>query len=212
MSIAVILANGIPPHRDTLEAAIEKASLFVCADGGANTAVQYKLRTPDAIVGDFDSVVPAAVRHFSDTKQLLDTGTESNDAEKAVAWLLAQGRVLDEIQIFGATAGRLDHVLGSLSLLYRYRNRVRIVLEDDAIRAWLASGAVTIDEPTGTTVSFFAVGEPADGVTTENLRYPLQNCRIELGAQDSLSNVVSARPARVTIGRGHLVSVVVKEP
>jgi len=212
MSIAVILANGVPPRRETLEAAIAHASLFVCADGGANTAVQYKLRAPDAIIGDLDSADPSALRHFSGAKQVQDTDPETNDAEKAVAWVLAHGRAPDEIQLFGATAGRLDHVLGSLSLLHRYRDRARIVLEDDAIRAWLSRGTVTIDEHPGTVVSFFAVGEPAENVTTENLRYPLQNRRIELGAQDSLSNVVSARPARVTIGRGHLVFVVVKQP
>ena len=212
MSIAVILANGIPPRRETLERALEGASLFVCADGGANTAVQYELRNPDAIVGDFDSAAPAALSHFRGTQQIRDTDTESNDAEKAVAWVLAQDPAPGEVRIYGATAGRLDHVLGSLSLLHRYRDRARIVLEDDAIRAWLAAGVVTIDEPPGTVVSFFAVGEPAENVTTENLRYPLRNCRIALGSQDSLSNVVSARPARVTIGRGHLVFVVVKQP
>jgi len=212
MSIAVILANGIPPGRETLVSALDGASLFVCADGGVNTAVQYKLRAPDAIIGDLDSADPAALRHFGGAKPVQDTDPETNDAEKAVAWVLARPQIPDEIRIFGATAGRLDHVLGSLSLLRRYRDRARIVLEDDAIRAWLASGVATIDEPPGTVVSFFAVGEPAENVTTENLKYRLRDCRIELGAQDSLSNVVEARPARVTIGRGHLVFIVVKRP
>jgi thiamine pyrophosphokinase len=212
MSIAVILANGTPPRRETLEAALAGAALFVCADGGVNTAAQYALRAPDAIVGDLDSADPAALRHFPTVQQIRNTDTETYDAEKAVAWVLAQGGAFDEIRIFGATAGRLDHVLGSLSLLHRYRDHARIVLEDDAIRAWLDEGTVTIDEPVGTVVSFFAIGEPAENVTTENLEYPLRDCRIELGAQDSLSNIVVARPARVTIGHGNLVFIVVKQP
>jgi thiamine pyrophosphokinase len=57
-------------------------------------------------------------------------------------------------------------------------------------------------------VSFFAVGEPATGVTTSGLRYPLRDSRLELGAQDSVSNVVDAVPASITIGRGELLVIV----
>ena len=211
MRRAVILANGVPPRRETLEQALAGASLFVCADGGANAAARYGLRAPDAIVGDFDSADPATLEHFRDTPKARDDSTEHNDAKKAVDWTLARG-AFDEIILLGATAGRLDHVLGHISLLYRYRDRVRIILEDDAVKAWLASGSVTLDESAGTVVSFFAVGVPAEGVTTENLEYPLRNCRLELGSQDSISNVVASRPARVTIARGHLVFIVVKQP
>jgi len=210
MPNAVILANGFPPSRATLGRAIAQASLFVCADGGADIARQHGF-TPHAIVGDLDSAAAATLAHFGQVPVVRDADTERTDTEKALDYALAKGP-FDEVVILGASAGRLDHVLGHVSLLRRYRERARIVLEDDVARAWLASGTVTFDEPAGTVVSFFAVAGAAEGVTTTNLRYPLRDRRLELGLQDSVSNVIEASPARVEIARGELLIVQIKKP
>jgi thiamine pyrophosphokinase len=206
MPKAVILANGFPPSRETLNGAVARSALFVCADGGANTALRYGA-TPHAIVGDIDSTDPETLAAFRDVPVVRDPDSERTDAEKAVEWALARGSY-EEITLLGASAGRLDHVLGNLSLLHRYRNRVRLVLEDDLMRAWLSRGEEILEEPPGTIVSFFAVGGPADGVTTENLRYPLRDRRLELGLQDSISNVVERTPAKIRVAHGELVLVV----
>ena len=212
MPNAVILANGTPPSRATLKDALRRATLFVCADGGSDTARRYG-EIPNAIVGDLDSISEESRSVFRDISIVSNPDTESTDSEKAIEWVLAQG-AFDEITLLGASAGRLDHVLGHLSLLHRYRGRVRVVLEDDHMRAWLtSSNRERIDAPVGATVSFFAVGAPAEGVTTENLRYALVDRRLELGAQDSISNVVDATPATIRIERGTLVVIVlVQEP
>jgi len=210
MPNAVILANGIPPSRETLERAIAGASLFVCADGGANVAREYGL-APHAIVGDLDSATAETLRHFAGVAVLRDEDTERTDTEKALEYALARGP-FEEVAVLGASAGRLDHVLGHVSLLRRHADRARVVLEDDAARAWLARRATTLEEPAGTVVSFFAVGGPAEGVTTTHLRYPLHDRRLELGAQDSISNVVERSPARIEIARGELLIVVVRKP
>jgi thiamine pyrophosphokinase len=209
MPNAVILANGTPPRRETLQAVLDRASLLVCADGGAETARRYGL-TPQAIVGDIDSASAETLAHFTSVPVVRDMDHERTDAEKALDWVLRQG-AFDRVTLLGATTGRLDHVLGHLSLLRRYHDRTSLVLEDDVVRAWLARGAAAIEEPRGTVVSFFAVGKPVEGLTTENLRYPLRDCRLELGVQDSISNVVERSPARVTMGSGEILLIVVKD-
>jgi thiamine pyrophosphokinase len=210
MPNAVILANGTPPSRATLRAALRRATLFVCADGGSDVARRYG-EIPDAIVGDLDSISEESLAVYREIPIVSDPDTERTDTEKAIEWVLARGS-FDEITLLGASAGRIDHVLGHLSLLHRYRGRARLILEDDHARAWLAStGEERIDEPAGTTISFFAVGAPVEGVTTANLRYPLVNRRIELGAQDSISNVVETSPATIRIGGGELVVIVVRQ-
>ena len=162
---------------------------------------------PHAIVGDLDSVSPETLTSFGAIEVIHDTDTERTDTEKAIEWILARGP-FDEIVILGAMAGRLDHVVGHLSLLNRFLGRTPIVLEDEHARAWLASGQVSITDPPGTVVSFYAVGEPATGVTTSGLRYALRDRRLELGSQDSVSNVVDVVPASITIGRGELLVIV----
>jgi thiamine pyrophosphokinase len=210
MSRAVILANGVPPQAATLTRVLEGADLFVCADGGANTARAAGL-VPSAIIGDLDSAEPATLSHFAAVERVRDADPERTDTEKAIEWILTRGS-WDEIVLLGASAGRLDHVLGHLSLLKRYAGRVSLVLEDDRARSWLGRGVVELDVPEGTTVSFFAVGGPAEGVTTEHFRYPLRDRPMNLGIQDSVSNVTTARPARIRIAHGDLLVIVVTRP
>jgi thiamine pyrophosphokinase len=210
MNRAVILANGAPPTEGALRLAIANASIFVCADGGANVAARMGVK-PAAIVGDLDSVTAETLAHFEDVPRILDGDTERTDTEKALDYALSKGS-FEEVILLGASTGRLDHVLGHVSLLRRYRDRVRIVLEDGHGRAYLARGEQRLDCPAGTVVSFFAVGGPAEGVTTENLRYPLRDRVLALGAQDSISNVVDRAPAWIRVRRGDLIVLEVLRP
>ena len=210
MRTAVILANGTPPPRDLLRARANEADLFVCADGGANVAREAGL-TPDAIVGDLDSATPATLKHFLGVPIVRDVSQERTDLEKAVAHVLERGP-FEQIVILGASSGRLDHVLGHLSLLRRHQPGTSIVLEDAHGVAFLARAEAALDYAAGTVISCFAIGEPAEGVTTEGLRYPLVDRTLAMGAQDSISNVIETRPARIRIGRGELLVMVVREP
>ncbi|MBI5837175.1 MAG: thiamine diphosphokinase [Candidatus Eisenbacteria bacterium] len=204
---AVILANGTPPGADLLRPAVASAALFVCADGGADAARALGV-TPHAIVGDLDSITPETLAHYHDVPVHRDTDTSRTDFEKAVELVLARGP-FEQIRVFGAGAGRLDHILGNLSVLLRYLGRAPLVLEDEHGRSWAAAGDVRLVEPAGTVVSFFALGEPAEGVSTEGLRYPLSGARLEMGAQDSVSNVVEAMPAWIRVARGRILVTIV---
>jgi len=210
MKTAVILANGGPPPAEVLREALAGADLFVCADGGANAARSMGF-TPHAIVGDMDSISAETSAAFQDVPRRVDCDTERSDLEKSLDFALERGP-WDEIRILGASSGRLDHVLGHLSVLRRFEHRARLVLQDQHGRAFLGRGQVALAAPVGTVVSFFAVGAPAEGVTTRGLRYPLENRRLELGVQDSVSNVVSETPAWISIRSGELIVILVHHP
>lgn len=210
MPRAVVLANGMPPSADALRRAVAGAALFVCADGGANAAREFGL-VPDAIVGDLDSISAESLAHFQGVPIVHVPEQERTDTEKAVEYALSRAP-FEEVTLLGATAGRLDHVIGHLALLRRFEGRTRLVLEDEHARAFLARGDVRLDLPAGTIVSFFALSGPAEGVTTENLRYPLRNRTLVFGAQDSVSNVVDGTPAWIRIARGEVVVFAVTNP
>jgi len=210
MADAVILSNGTPPPREALARAVRAATLFICADGGANVAREYGL-TPAAIVGDLDSARPETLVHFKHIPVHRDPDTERTDTEKAIEFVLERGPFA-KVTIFGASEGRLDHVLGHLGLLRKYHARTRLELEDAHGRAYVARKEARLELPPGTVVSFFAVGGPAEGVTTENLRFALHNRTLALGAQDSISNVVERSPAVIRIGTGEILIVEVTRP
>jgi len=210
VSVAVILTHGIPPSRETLRQAVSAASLFVCADGAADHALAYGV-TPHVVIGDMDSVTKDTLARFASAEVVLDADTETTDTEKAIRYVIARGG-FRQILLLGASADRLDHVVGHLSLLLRYSDRIAITLLDERCRAFVATGTTTLDFPAGTVVSFFAVGGPATGVTTQGLRYPLAQDRLELGVRDSISNVVEARPATVAVEQGRLLFFIVTDP
>ncbi|HYR51781.1 MAG TPA: thiamine diphosphokinase, partial [Candidatus Dormibacteraeota bacterium] len=202
---AVILANGAPPPHEVLQRAIGSSTLFICADGGANAARALGVR-PAAIIGDFDSVTPETLEHFADVPQIRDAGEDRTDTEKAIEYVLSKGR-FQEITLLGASSGRLDHEMEHVGLMRRYLHRVRIVVESGFGRAYAASKDVKLECHTGTVISFFAIGAPVPGVTTVHLRYALENRTMDLGFQDSISNVVDATPAWIRFKRGTLLVV-----
>jgi thiamine pyrophosphokinase len=55
MNRALILANGKPPSKRLFKNFLSHADLFICADGGANTAARFGC-APDLIIGDLDSM------------------------------------------------------------------------------------------------------------------------------------------------------------
>ena len=145
MSVAVVLTHGVPPSPETLARVLDGATVFVCADGAADHARAYGVE-PEAIIGDMDSISDETLAHFSKARILKDLGTERTDTEKAIEYVLARGGI-DEIILLGATADRLDHVVGHLSLLLRYADKVRLVIEDDRCRAWIGKGTVPELQP-----------------------------------------------------------------
>ena len=70
MSVAVILTHGVRPSRETLARALERASLFVCADGAADNARAYGFE-PGIIIDAKSGVsgagkTPSERTHFSE--------------------------------------------------------------------------------------------------------------------------------------------------
>jgi len=210
VSVAVVLTHGIPPTRETLSRALREATLFVCADGAADHARACGFG-PDVISGDMDSVTPETLTGMPEARIVRDGDTETTDTEKAIRFVLARGG-FTRIVLLGASADRLDHVVGHLSLMLRYSGPTEISLEDDRGRAFVGSGTMTLDASAGTVVSFFAVGGPAIGVTTDGLRYPLRDAHLAMGVRDSISNVIATQPASVSIAQGRLVFFVVNRP
>ena len=67
-----ILVLNQPINKSALDAIVNDAVMLVCADAGGDRLMQYdkrndvKKRTPDAIVGDLDSVSDIATKHYAE--------------------------------------------------------------------------------------------------------------------------------------------------
>jgi thiamine pyrophosphokinase len=195
----LLFANGDSPSRELL-AAIGAVDLVVAADGGARHALAAGL-TPDAVVGDLDSVddvmraaIPAD--RFHQVARL-----DITDLEKAVGFALDRGAT--DIEIVGAGGGRSDHALANLSVLRTFRGRAAIRIHDELFEISLVDGTASVAGQPGTVVSLVAIGE-CRGVSTSGMRWELTGFPLPFGAR-GIHNEVARSPASVSVDSGDLL-------
>ena len=113
---AVVVAGGEYPTAAQPLAVLQNAPLVVCCDGAADRHIATG-RTPDAIVGDGDSISDENREKYAHLLHIVPE-QESNDQTKAVRYLMERGK--HRIAIVGATGRREDHTIGNISLLIEY--------------------------------------------------------------------------------------------
>lgn len=167
----IIVANGSFPSSPLSLRMLGKASVIIACDGAAD-ALHRRGFTPDAVVGDMDSLSPEMRRLYAD-RLYASAEQRTNDLTKAVRHAHASGE--KEVLITGATGMREDHTLGNISLLASYAplfSRVEM-LTDCGLFTPLRQTA-TLQSVPGQQVSLFVL-YPEGKITTENLRWPVTN-------------------------------------
>lgn len=180
--------------------------MLVAADGGANVALSAGLR-PDVIVGDLDSITPAARRAFAGSLVLRMKRQDNTDLEKALDFIASQG--IREAVVAGATGRRLDFTLANLSVAWLYARRIRIRFAGDGWEAFPLDAFTRVNARRGTIVSLIPFSR-CSGITLRGLRYPLTNATLSGGAV-AVSNVVARNPFTVRLGRGRMLLVLLEQ-
>jgi thiamine pyrophosphokinase len=184
---------------------VRQSSLVVAADGGANSAAAIGLK-PDIIIGDLDSVRPATLRAFKNSRVIRVRRQDNTDMEKALDYLRAER--VDRVFLLGATGKRLDMTLANLTVLWRYTNAMEIVVVGNGWYAVPVTGRCRIAAGKGTTVSLLPF-TPCTGVTLRGLQYPLTNASWKAG-EVAVSNVVTRKELSVHIKKGKALLIVLE--
>jgi thiamine pyrophosphokinase len=218
---AIVLADGSPPTRAGLDASWpgwdDAIEVVIAADGGARLAGPLALRL-DRWIGDGDSIDPAdldSLRGAGIPLELVRQDKDESDTELAV---LAAAREAGDITILGALGGlRVDHAIANLGLLAHpalIGRQVRL-LDDRSRVSLLQVPGEAADDPVarrlngrvGDLVSLLPMGHSVEGVTTDGLRYPLDDDRLVAGPARGLSNVRVESRAQVSIRKGRLLII-----
>ena len=108
----------------------------------------------------------------------------------------------------GGGGGRLDHLLGELSLL---ASDAYAAIEVDAVLGRATINVVrrkrSLAGRPGELVSLLPLHGPAVGVRTEGLVYPLHGETLAPGSSRGISNVFAEPEARVSLEGGVLLAV-----
>jgi thiamine pyrophosphokinase len=172
-SRTVIVADGSFPTHEIPLGYIKNAERIICCDGSAANLVDAGF-TPDAIVGDMDSLDEELAFRFAD-RIFISEEQETNDLTKAVMWCREKG--FNDLVITGATGKREDHTIGNISLLAEYIADVQVIMVTDTGYFIPMKESTLIPSFTGQQVSVFPIDSETE-ITSYRLKYPLRNTRI----------------------------------
>jgi len=81
---------------------------------------------------------------------------------------------------------------------------------DEHNRIWITDTVIELDGKAGDILSLIPLTD-CNGVTTENLAYPLQDAALKVGHGLGVSNIITASPARVTLSKGRLLVMLCRD-
>lgn len=109
---ACIISNGNIKNKELHLKVIESCNLVICADGGADNARKLGV-TPDAIIGDMDSISEETKHYFDGRCEfIIDKDQDRTDTELALSYCIQ--RTAQEIVMLGCIGARFDHTLANL--------------------------------------------------------------------------------------------------
>lgn len=200
---AWVVTGGEPPDPDLL-GELAPPQLVVAADSGADVARGLGV-LPDVIVGDFDSVTPAAAAAVAERRRF---PVDKDATDLTLALAEAHSRGAGSITVVGGSGGRLDHLLANVATLASDElASLRVDALIGSARLWVVRRAETISGTVGQVVSLLAYGGPAAGIRTTGLRWALAGETLEAGASRGVSNVFDAPEATVTLRSGALLAI-----
>jgi thiamine pyrophosphokinase len=209
MDTVVVVTGGLVDGRsDTVLAGLDEATHVIAADSGADRALVLGLRV-DHLVGDFDSISPAAERALAEAgtpTTRLPAEKDATDLELAMAE--ARRHRPRRVIVVGGRGGRLDHELATLLLLAGPDPAAaEVQARLGGARVTVIRDRVELEGRPGELVSLLPVHGPARAVTTEGLQYPLRGEDLEAGSTRGVSNTFLGPTATVSLTGGVLLAV-----
>ena len=186
---ALLVANGAACSEELLGQLLEWSPFVLALDGALPRLLELGIKV-DAVLGDFDSIgmEEEALAPYQPLRMILAENQELTDLEKGLQFLVEEGH--SAVNIVWATGKRLDHTLANLTNLVKFSDKLTINLLDDHSRVYLLPKNFEKWYPAGTTLSLFPIGK-VEGITTENLLYPLRHESLETGVRIGTSNEVA---------------------
>lgn len=191
MTTIALVAGGPRENLANLTKYHSEDVIWVGIDRGSRYLLDFNLPLHYAF-GDFDSISAKELENLK-TKipdlNTLPSEKDKTDTEIALDWCISQKP--DQIFIFGATGGRLDHLLGNIHLLIKTtstQSKIDIIDQQNQITLYTAGTYTVKRQIEWNYISFVAISADIYGLTLNGFKYPLKNCHIRLGSTLCISN------------------------
>lgn len=185
---------------DRLALPLSQEDFVIAADGGLRHTNGLGL-TPNAILGDFDSLgfTPEGANVFP---------VEKDDTDAMLAVRLGLNQGCREFILYGSLDGpRLDHTVANFQTLQFLADHGAFgyLVGRDTLVTVVKDGSITFPAGGSGTLSVFCMGPDAQDVTLEGLYYPLQSGTLTSGFPLGVSNHFTGAEARIAVKKGSLL-------
>lgn len=185
---------------------VNDEDFVIAADGGYTHLCKQNI-TPNLLLGDFDSYegsLPCGI-------ETLRYPIEKDETDMYLAYLEGKKRGYTDFLIYGALGGRLDHTLANISLLFAINSADGchgIISDGNTEISVITDGGEAIyDESEVGSISVFAIGGNAEGVTVSGLKYEAKDVTLRESFALGVSNSFIGKKAGISVRRGSILIV-----
>ena len=183
---------------------VDDNDLIIAVDGGYDNLVRYGYK-PDILIGDLDSIktaIPEGMRCVRYPK-------EKDETDMLLAYEAGVKFGYSDFVMLGATGGRLDHTYANLSLLLYAKEKGHnvTVIDEYGMILCIKNESISLAGNEGATLSVFAIGGNADGVTIRGTKYEVDNVTLTPSFPVGVSNEFGSAPAFISVENGALLII-----
>jgi thiamine pyrophosphokinase len=207
-----ILAGGPVNYLPDLQMFDGNDTIWVGVDRGVYTLISMGIK-PNFAFGDFDSVSETELQTVEKEVNHLHKfipEKDETDLELALLWALEQDP--NEIRIFGATGGRLDHFFANVQLLnnaFKFQKNCEISIIDHKNIIFLKEpGTYTLPKLYNRKyISFLPFTPSIEKLTLKGFKYSLIDRNISIGSTLCISNELISNYGTYSFSGGILIVI-----
>ena len=177
----------------------QDSDFIICADSGYRHCMMFGIK-PDIVMGDFDSMPDYNGENAVRYKK------EKDETDTLLAVEIALEKGCEEIIIFGALGGRLDHELANICLLKKILDSGACgIIDSGKNKILLINKRLRLMRGESKYVSIFPAFGEAVGVTLKGMKYTLTSRTLSPGDTIGISNEIMDEYGEIDVKKGYLL-------
>lgn len=177
---------------------IEKCEYVIACDKGYEYALRDGVK-PDYVLGDFDSYTGS----LPDDIKLLELPCAKDDTDTMIAIKYAVENKFDEIYLYCALGGRVDHFMGNLEgCTFAVQKGIKVTLVDENNKMVIFSQtSILVPQREGYSLSVISITDKCENLSIKGARWELDNVTVTNAIPFGISNEWKG-DAVISVGKG----------